>query len=94
MSADFEPNRDKHQTTEVDTKDSKTSKLETGLLLAQVTTFAVLFVWAGLMAASIVDVPYIDSEKASELVNVVTPIILTVVVTQLLMWLLGKNKPS
>ena len=88
----FEPNLDKHQTFEVDTKDGKTSKLETGLLLAQITTFAVLFVWAGVIAASIVDVPWINSEQASNLVDVITPIILTVVVTQLLMWLLGRNK--
>ena len=90
----FEPNNDKHQTREVDTNDSKTSKLETGLLLAQITTIAVLSVWAGLMGASIIDVSFINSDKASELVSVINPFILTIVVTHLLMWLLGKNKPG
>lgn len=91
-SNEFEPNKDENQSTEVDTKDTKTSKLETGLILAQIITVTVLFVWAGLIAASVLDVAIIDNEKASELVNVINPVILTVVVTQLLLWLLGKNK--
>lgn len=91
MSA-FEPNQDDNQTIEVDTNDSKTSKLETGLLLAQITTIAVLMMWGLLITASVIELSWINSEKASDLVNVVTPFILTVVTVQLLSWLVGRNK--
>ncbi len=92
MSSEFEPNKDVNQKSEVDTKDTKTSKLETGLFLATVTTIAVLIVWGGLVAASVIDISIINNEKAAELVNTLNPVILTVVVTQLLLWLTGKNK--
>ena len=77
---------------EVDFTDSKTSKLEVGLRLAQVITLGVFLIWAGLVVASVIDIAIIDSDKATDLVNVVTPIILTTVTISIVAWLLGKDK--
>lgn len=79
---------------EVDTSDTKTSKLETGIRLAQIITIGVFLVWVGLVSATIMDIPYINSEAASGLVDVITPVIVTTITVSIVAWIINREKLS
>ncbi len=92
VSEKFESNLDENQTTQVDFTDGKTSKLEAGIKLSLILTIGVFIVWSGLIGASVVESQYINSEAARELVNIITPILLTTILVSIISWLLGKSK--
>lgn len=82
-----------NQRTRVSLSDSKTSKLEAGIILSVIVTVVVLVAWVLLLAASVVNISWIDSVKAESFANVLTPIIVTTLLLSLVTWLLGKYKP-
>ena len=85
---------DKNQTKQVDILDSKTSKLEAGIKLSVFLTIGVFLVWATLVGATVLEVSYVNGERANELVNIITPILMSTILVNFVLWLLNRNNPN
>ena len=83
---------DKNQTKQVDILDSKTSKLEAGIKLSVFLTIGVFLVWATLVGATVLEVSYVNGERANELVNIITPILMSTILVNFVLWLLNRDR--